>query len=210
MKRFIIVLAALLVAFSASARGGFLVKAGLSNSNMDLNRDVATVISEDVLSGAVFDNLTGYHFGFGFRTGTFSGLRLQPELVYNLRGTHVDDATSWKMGYLELPVNIQWGLDLIVMRPFIQVAPTIGYDFMNITSDTASGQALGNVTLDANRLEYGLSVGGGIDLLNSLQLSINYNWNFGNVANLSAYKEQVAGIERQYARCLQISVAYLF
>ena len=102
------------------------------------------------------------------------------------------------------------GLDLIVLRPFIQVAPTIGYDFMNGTSDTASGQALGNVTLDANRLEYGLSVGGGIDLLNTLQLSVNYNWNFGYVANLSAYKEQVAGIERKYARCLQVSLAYLF
>jgi len=210
MKRFIIVLAALLVAFSASARGGFLVKAGLSSSNMDLNRDVATVIDEAVLSGAVFNNLTGYHFGVGYRTGTWSGLRFQPEVIYNLRGTRVDDATSWKMGYVEVPLNLQWGLDLIVLRPFIQVAPTIGYDFMNVTSDTASGQALGNVTLDANRLEYGLSVGGGIDLLNTLQLSVNYNWNFGYVANLSAYKEQVAGIERKYARCLQVSLAYLF
>ena len=210
MKRFIIVVAALLVAFSASARGGFLVKAGLSSSNMDLNRDVATVISQDVLGGAVFDNLTGYHFGVGYRTGTWSGLRFQPEVTYNLRGTRVDDATSWKMGYVEVPLNIQWGLDLIVLRPFIQVAPTIGYDFMNVTSDTASGKALGNVTLDANRLEYGLSVGGGIDLLNTLQLSVNYNWNFGYVANLSAYKEQVAGIERKYARCLQVSLAYLF
>ena len=210
MKRLIIVLVALTAAFSASARGGFLIKAGLSSSNMDLNRAVAAVISEDVLGGAAFDNLTGYHFGFGYRTGTWSGLRFQPEVTYNLRGTRVDDATSWKMGYLEVPLNIQWGLDLIVLRPFIQVAPTIGYDFTNVTSDTASGKALGNVTLDANRLEYGLSVGGGIDLLNMLQLSVNYNWNFGSVANLSEYKDQVAGIERKYARCLQVSLAYLF
>lgn len=210
MKRLIVVLAALSVAFSASARGGFLIKAGLSSSNMDLNRDVATVISEDVLGGAAFDNLTGYHIGAGYRTGTWSGLRFQPEVIYNLRGTRVDDVTSWKMGYLEVPLNLQWGLDLIVLRPFIQVAPTIGYDFMNVTSDTASGKALGNVTLDANRLEYGISVGGGIDLLNMLQFSVNYNWNFGSVANLSEYKDQIAGIERKYARCLQISLAYLF
>ena len=210
MKRFILVVAAALVAFSASARGGFLIKAGLSNSNMDLNREVGTVISEDVLGGAAFNNLTGYHAGVGFRTGTWSGLRFQPELIYNLRGTRVDDVTSWKMGYLEMPLNLQWGLDLIVMRPFLQVAPTIGYDFMNTTSDTASGKALGNVTLDANRLEYGLSIGGGLDVMNSIQLSVNYNWNFGSVANLSAYKDQVAGIERKYARCLQLSLAFLF
>ena len=88
------------------------------------------------------------------------------------------------MGYLEMPLNVQWGLDLIVMRPFIQVAPCIGYDFLNNTSETAAGHALGTVTTDANRLEYGLSVGGGLDILNSFQISVNYNWNFGPVALL--------------------------
>ena len=210
MKRFFVILAALLICFTASARGGFLVKAGLSNSNMDLNRDVASVISEDVLSGAFFKNFTGYHVGVGYRTGTWSGLRLQPELLYNVRGTRVDDATRWSMGYLEMPLNVQWGLDLIVMRPFIQVAPCIGYDFLNNTSETAAGHALGTVTTDASRLEYGLSVGGGLDILNSFQISVNYNWNFGPVANLDAYQDKVVGIERKNARCLQVSLAYIF
>ena len=210
MKRFFVLLAALLIGFTASARGGFLVKAGVSNSNMDLNKDVASVISEDVLSGAFFKNFTGYHVGFGYRTGTWSGLRLQPELIYNVRGTRVDDATRWSMGYIEMPLNLQWGLDLIVLRPFIQVAPCIGYDFLNNTSSTAAGQALGTVTTDANRLEYGLSVGGGLDILNSFQISVNYNWNFGPVANLDAYQDEVAGIQRRNARCLQVSLAYIF
>ena len=210
MKRFFVVLAALLIGLTASARGGFLVKAGLSNSNMDLNKAVADVISDDVFSGAFFKNFTGYHVGVGYRTGTWSGLRFQPELLYNVRGTRVDDATRWTMGYLEMPLNLQWGLDLIVMRPFIQVAPCIGYDFMNNTSSTPAGNALGTVTTDANRLEYGLSVGGGLDVLNSFQISVNYNWNFGPVANLTAYQDEVAGIERRNARCLQISLAYIF
>lgn len=210
MKRFFVVLATLLIGLTASARGGFLVKAGLSSSNMDLNRDVASVISEDVLGGAIFKNFTGYHVGVGYRTGTWSGLRFQPELLYNVRGTRVDDATRWSMGYLEMPLNVQWGLDLIVMRPFLQVAPCIGYDFMNNTSETAAGHALGTVTTDANRLEYGLSVGGGLDILNSIQISVNYNWNFGPVANLTAYQDEVVGIKRKNARCLQVSLAYIF
>ena len=81
---------------------------------------------------------------------------------------------------------------------------------MNNTSDTAAGNALGTVTTEANRFEYGLSVGGGLDIMNSLQLSVNYNWNFGPVANLTAYKDRVEGIERRNARCLQISLAYIF
>ena len=210
MKRIIVVVATLLIGLTASARGGFLVKAGLSNSNMDLNKDVAEVISEDVFSGAFFKNFTGYHVGVGYRTGTWSGLRFQPELLYNVRGTRVDDSTKWTMGYLEMPLNLQWGLDLIVMRPFIQVAPCIGYDFMNNTTTSPAGNALGPVTTDANRLEYGLSVGGGLDIMNSFQISVNYNWNFGPVANLSEYQDEVVGIERKKARCLQISLAYIF
>ena len=66
------------------------------------------------------------------------------------------------------------------------------------------------MTTDANRLEYGLSVGGGLDILNSFQISVNYNWNFGPVANLDAYQDKVVGIERKNARCLQISLAYIF
>jgi hypothetical protein len=81
---------------------------------------------------------------------------------------------------------------------------------MNNTTSTPAGNALGTVTTDANRLEYGLSVGGGLDVLNSFQISVNYNWNFGPVANLTAYQDEVAGIERRNARCLQISLAYIF
>ena len=210
MKRIIVLVIVLSLSLSASAKKGFLVKAGLSSSNMDLNKEVATVISEDILSGSFFKNFTGYHVGFGYLTGTWNGLRLQPELIYNVRGTRVDDATLWRMGYLEVPLNIQWGVDLIVMRPFLQISPCIGYDFLNNTSSTQSGQALGPVTADANRLEYGFSVGGGLDVLSSFQISLSYNWNFGSVANLSAYQDQVKGIERQNARCLQVSFAYFF
>lgn len=214
MKRIVSLAAAsvagLLLSLSASA-GGFLIKAGLSNSNMDLNHDIATVIS-DVLSESSFKNFTNFNVGIGYRTDSWNGFKLQPELLYNVRGTRIDNITNWKMSYLELPVNVQWGIDLILLRPFLQVAPYIGYDFQNVTSDTLPGRTLDdhNVTTGANRFEYGLSAGGGIDLLNRIQLSVTYNWNFGAVANLEAYKDQIAGIARLKARCLQISMAYMF
>ena len=53
-------------------------------------------------------------------------------------------------------------------------------------------------------------MGGGLDLMNMIQLSLTYNWNFGQVADLSEYQDQIAGIKRSNARCLQFSVAYLF
>ena len=201
--------AALMLSLSAAAGSGFVIKAGLSNSNMDLNRDVATVIS-DVFSDSFFSDFTGYNVGIGYRSGTWNNFKIQPELVYNVRGTNIDDATNWKMAYLELPLNIQWGIDLILLRPYLQVSPFVGYDFVNVVTDNNTGNILGSVTTDANRFEYGLSVGGGVDLMDRIQLSVTYNWNFGEVANLEAYKAEVAGIERKNARCLQVSLAYLF
>ena len=136
MKRIVSLAAAvtgLLLSLSASAGGGFLIKAGLSNSNMDLNRDVATVISE-TLSDSVFRNFTSYNVGIGYRTASWNNFKLQPELTYNVRGTRIDDLTNWKMAYLEMPLNIQWGIDLILLRPYLQVAPFLGYDFVNVTS----------------------------------------------------------------------------
>lgn len=202
--------AGLLLSLSASA-GGFLIKAGLSNSNMDLNTSIATVIS-DVLKDSDFKNFTNFNVGVGYRTNAWNGFKLQPELLYNVRGTRIDNITNWKMSYLEMPVNVQWGIDLVLLRPFVQVAPFIGYDFQNFTSNTTAGNTLDdhNVTTGANRFEYGLSVGGGLDLINRIQLSVTYNWNFGPVANLDDFRDKIAGIERRKARCLQISMAYMF
>ena len=213
MKRIVSVavaaVAAMMLSLSATAGGGFLIKAGVSSSNMDLNKEIANVISEG-LSDSFFANFTGYNVGLGYRTGSWNNFKLQPELIYNVRGTRIDDITNWRMSYVELPVNVQWGIDLILLRPYLQVAPFVGYDFLNITSDTTTGKTLGTVTSDAYRFEYGLSIGGGLDLMNHVQLSVTYNWNFGAVANLDDYQEQIAGITRQNARCLQISLAYLF
>lgn len=198
-----------MVSTSAAAGGGFLFKAGLTNSNMDLNRDVASVLS-DVFTDSFFSDFTCYNIGFGYRTGQWNNFKLQPELVYNVRGTRIDEFTQWKMAYLELPLNIQWGLDLIVMRPYIQVAPFVGYDFKNTISDTEAGNALGEYTKNANRFEYGLSLGGGIDLMNRIQLSLCYSWNFGDVVNLDSYRDDISGISRRNAHCLQFSMAYFF
>ncbi len=202
-------LASMIISVSALAEGGFLIKAGLTSSNMDLNRDVATVVSE-VFSDSFFSNITSYNLGIGYRTGSWNNFKLQPELIYNVRGTRIDDLTQWKMAYLELPLNIQWGIDLIILRPYLQVAPFVGYDFKNTTSDTVAGNTLGDITTEANRFEYGVSLGGGLDLLNRIQLSVTYNWNFGEVANLEAYKDQISGITRRNAYSLMFSMAYFF
>ena len=35
------------------------------------------------------------------------------------------------MNYVEVPVNIQWGPDLLIARPFVFASPFIGYNLKN-------------------------------------------------------------------------------
>ena len=125
MKKKLIVLTAFCVMlmganFNANAQH-LIVKAGLSYSNLDLNSKIG-----DLASSFKIGNYTGYHFGLGFQTGKTLGFSLQPELLYNVKGSKLNDNISWTMNYLEVPVNIQWGPDLVVCRPYIMASPYVG------------------------------------------------------------------------------------
>jgi hypothetical protein len=87
------------------------------------------------------------------------------------------------VGYLELPVSVQWGPDLLLFRPFLDVTPFVGYA-VNSTIKTEALNALEVVTkndwdgFSMNRFSYGLGLGGGIEVWR-LQFICRYNWNFG-------------------------------
>jgi hypothetical protein len=98
-------------------------------------------------------------------------------------------------GYVEVPVNIQWGLRLAdrKVRIFAQASPFVGYAIAQ-TGDTESilggelADALGNLGVDTsdfdkwanvNRFSYGAGLGAGVQF-GFLQLTAQYNWNFGN------------------------------
>ena len=79
-------------------------------------------------------SLSLYHVGITAQLPLFSGLAIQPSLLYQVKGTSVDniDDAQWndfqtKVGYLELPVQIQWGPDLGFLRPYAFAEPFVGY-----------------------------------------------------------------------------------
>ena len=80
------------------------------------------------------------------------------------------------MGYLEFMASIQWGLDLILLRPFVDVSPFVGYALngdLGAMSDLWKGDGV-------NKLDYGLALGAGLDFW-KFQLVARYSWNFGNL-----------------------------
>ena len=64
--------------------------------------------------------------------------------------------------------------------------------------------------MDANRFEFGLGVGGGIELVRKFQITAQYVWNFGNVANLQDYLDSARNISKDTFCALQISLGLMF
>lgn len=137
------------------------------------------------------EQTTGYHAGITYKFGLPSGFSIQPSLLYHMKSS-ASDAGAYEIdmniGYLELPLSFQWGPDLLVFRPFLDVSPFIGYGLSyelegrNWDSDDRGYTLVQDSWKTVNRLEYGLGLGGGIEIW-KLQLICRYNWNFGPLLN---------------------------
>ena len=193
MKRILLLVTAFIL-FSVPGFSQFGVKGGLNFNSFD---DVK--INKETDFKTVFERKTGYHVGILYKTKIpLIGLAIQPELLYsqtnssltftgeNPASSYYDPATGktlstvtgdMNISYLQLPVSVQWGIDLMLFRPFIQVVPYIGCVInSNLGIDNI------NLKLNADKFNYGIGVGAGLDIW-KLQVSGRYNWDLGNVAN---------------------------
>lgn len=173
MKKAIIAIAALLVAFSAKAQVG--IVAGLTSSTSDLESAVADV-----------KNINQYHVGVAYKLGLGNLLTLQPALIYNMKGQTIgnivgvsDVNVDYKTGYLEVPVQVQVGFGLgSLARVYGFAEPFVGYAVTNKVEGTTVSDKWDNVK---SRLEYGVGLGVGAEVLKHLQVSVKYFWNLGDV-----------------------------
>ena len=181
MKKLAIALAAAFIAISAVAQPG--ITAGITSSSSDFNEAWANV-----------KDVTQYHVGVSFKLPLPLGFAVQPSIIYNVKGSTLEDtATSgdlatidYKTGFLEVPVQAQWGINIAgVVRPYGFVEPFIGYAIQN---DVKLSNFTGENSKDEwdnvkNKLEYGVGVGFGVEILDHLQVSVRRFWNIGNLYN---------------------------
>lgn len=191
MKKLLILLvsAAALLFMSpagAFAQGRFGVIGGMTLSNAErqsLNRST----------------MNRFHAGVTFQMKLPFGFSIQPALMYHVKGaklggviqnTELNNTCDLTIGYLELPVSVQWGPDLLLFRPFLDVTPFVGYGLNNklsipgadVIKNTWNGNAI-------SRWEYGLGLGIGLEIW-KFQVIGRYNWNMGSLLDI---KEDMAG-----------------
>ena len=215
MKKFIIAIAALFVAASASAQIG--ISAGLTSSSTTLDGAYA-----DVVSGAV----NQYHVGLTYKIGLGNLLAIQPSILYNVKGSNfnVEDLTStslnFKTGFVEVPVQVQLGFGLgTLARVYALAEPYVGYAITNEVTTKSSIAAAANTqqTWDnvKNRLEYGVGVGAGVELLRHLQVSVKYFWTLSDLYGLQDAKldniiNSLSNINMNNANGVAATVTILF
>ena len=190
MKKLLTILVAaslcLVLAGNAEART-FGVKAGVNLTSLNFEKGTP---------GAL-----GYSVGVTWQKDLSMGFTIQPDLIYHLKTTRLSNISkkTFGLGYIELPVNIQWGVKLLdkKIRAFAQFSPFIGYAVSQkgvapTVQDNAIYDEDGGILADAskavnkwlniNRFSYGAGLGLGVQLWGA-QLTAQYCWNFGSLSN---------------------------
>lgn len=129
---------------------------------------------------------TGWNAGLTCLVDLPLGLSLQPSLVYTQKNANVTETIAQSMGFVELPVSLQWGPDLLLFRPFVDFTPYIGYAVTNETYGDIKFSS--SSWKDKERFEYGVGIGGGINVW-KLQVIARYNWNFGSLYNVEGWND---------------------
>lgn len=206
MKKLLVVFVALLLTSAAvSAKGGFGITAGFNTNAAKLN-DVS------------LDSRYGWNAGLTYLANLPLGFSVQPSLLYTqkraavaLTGLGVLDKLAsnsvyQSVGSVTVPVSVQWGPDLIVARPFLDVTPYVGYALTNKLKAVAADQE--GVTKGEKGLDYGIGLGAGINVW-KLQAVVRYNWNFGIMGNLENFVGMETPENAVYGG-ISVNVAYFF
>ena len=196
MKKMLTLLAVLLASASI-ANAQFGVVGGFTSSRTSLDKS-------DVLSN--LQNVNLYHIGVAYKIESGSLFTAEPTLAYEVKGASLynegleTNAQKWgesletRTGFVQLSLGMQVGLDLLAFRPFFVFEPFVGYAVTGSEKYEvkAEGDLSGTVARDdiqraanevKNKLEYGFGIGGGVELLNHLQLSLQWFKNLGSLYN---------------------------
>lgn len=172
------VVAAMSMGLNANAQVRLGILGGITSS--DANVDVKNFDTQ---------NVDLYHAGIAIKASLPFGFAIQPQVMYQVKGASLSELTSGsdvdlntfetKVGYVEVPVQIQWGPDLMICRPYVFAEPFVGYA-LNLKVNDANDVINDFKELNMNRFEYGAGLGVGLEIW-KFQLSAKYFWNFGEI-----------------------------
>jgi len=133
---------------------------------------------KDASNSLKFENSTGWQAGALLQIKIPGvGVALQPELLYTATNAKVDEVSN-SIHYFEVPINGQLGLNLVLLRPYLQAGPYFGYA-LKTEGDTFKDKI--------NKFDWGIGLGGGVEIW-KLQLDARYSWGLQEVSSVKEFK----------------------
>ena len=175
------------MALPAQAQVSFGVKGGLNLSKMDWE------IANTTLNN-VKDNSTGFFIGPMIEaTVPIIGIGVDGALMYSQRGSG-----ELKQQGIEVPLNLKYTIGLGDMAAiFLAAGPDFYFNLKDV--DIAA--------IKKKDAQVGLNLGGGVKLLNHLQIGVNYQFALGNSFDLKGISN--ANVKNKL-NTWQVSLAYMF
>lgn len=138
----------------------------------------------------LIDSKSGYNVGLALRIDLPLGFAIQPEVTYSKTGSKMEmdlpligkQTLDVDLGCIEVPVGLQWGIQLGPVRPFVQCVPYLNFTLSNavkLNSQKLKVEKNSDFWRDING---GIGVGFGLDVW-KFQLSCRYKWDLGNIMN---------------------------
>jgi len=151
----------------ASAQLRFGVKGGVNISTVHF--------SEDIIDP---HNVTGFHIGPMLEaTVPLLGVGFETAVLYTQRGLEYKDQ-AMKVDYLDIPVHLKWKFGLPIIKAYLATGPYFGF--------RVSGDKIWNIPekvsdqIKAKTFSSGWDIGVGAEVLNHLQVGVNYGLGFTN------------------------------
>ena len=209
MKKFFVVLVALAVTASiAHAQLNFGARAGFNLTNMSWKYDGKDVdLFAEILSGITGNNVEiSQKFRPGFQIGLVAdyaltdAISIQPGILFaqqgykvnesiDFMGQKIDFKASINLNYIQIPINVQYKMDMGGMNLILQAGPYLGFGLGGKMKFEASGQSeeedikfgSGDEHM-LKPLDLGLGLGAGLQF-GAIQVGLGYNLGLANIVN---------------------------
>lgn len=204
-KLYVVVLFNLLVCLSTYGQVLYGVQGSLQSSNVALGSSAGAFGALGLDMSALFKARVGYRAGVMADIPVTDRLSVRPQLLYSVKGYKIDPrpllasllggfggtvgslpdtlVQTAGVSYLEVPVQVMYGLDAGPGRVVIGAGPYVAYAL----NGTMNGKAV-DFSSSFKRFDYGANLSVGYELPMGLTISAYYSYGFANLmaANQSA------------------------
>ena len=168
----------------------FGVKGGVNIASVHFSNDVVDP-----------SNVTGFQIGPMMEVMIpVAGFGFDAAVLYSQKGLELNNE-SMKTDYIDVPVNLKWKAGLPIAKVYLSAGPYVGFRI--------GGDKIWNVIdsqIEAKSFSAGLNFGGGVEVLNHLQVGLNYGLGLTN--NYGVEKVSLNGDGKN--RTWSITAAILF